>query len=151
MGSQVAPARDVRLRQLRIDGQGLVGELFGAHQISGVGVHIAVKKTLHGGKPREGRSVFGIEIERRLKVFSRVLQRLRLILMRKKRTADQEFFIRLGILRVAALHRLLILGRQMQVQRFGDFQGHLFLQRKNILQIPGEIVRPSLKAGGGIN
>src|SRR5271157_1343106 len=39
----------------------------------------------------------------------------------------------------------------MKIQRFRNFQGDLFLKRKDILQVTGEIVGPGLKAGGGID
>ena len=46
---------------------------------------------------------------------------------------------------------LLLLRAEMEVQGFGYFEGGLFLKRKYILQIAGEIVSPGLKAGVGID
>src|SRR6266849_5805338 len=39
----------------------------------------------------------------------------------------------------------------MDVESLGDFESGLFLKRKNILQVAGEIVGPGLKTGAGID
>jgi hypothetical protein len=84
-------------------------------------------------------------------VLPRGLQHFGLVLVRKKRSADQKFLIRLRILRVAPLYRLLFLRRKMQIQSLRDFQCGLLLQRKHILYIAGEIVGPRLKTRIGID
>jgi len=141
----------VRFWKLWIDSQSLSGQLFGALKMEGIGIQIAIIVGLGVREPSQRGGVVRIEFQSRLKMLSCRFERRRLIFMHKKRATHEEFLVGLGILGVPAKNRLLLLRAEMEVQGFGYFEGGLFLKRKYILQIAGEIVSPGLKAGVGID
>ena len=150
-GAEIAADGHVSLGEVGIDNEGAPGKVYGALVIGGIGINVAIVVALDGRKSDESGGVIWIQLQGLLKIFSRGFEFLWLIFLFQENAAHHVGLIGLGIFCVAALDGLLFLGREAEIEGFGDFKGELFLEREDVLIAAGEIVGPGLEAGGGID